>query len=125
MSQLEPMRRRVAYQLKRWSEGSVQLLRDPDSQAGQPIHANDTDEVYDLDAVIRGGGQFYEGTEAVAYDLVIVASPNAVRHSDGQKVSVNPTMRDRVKVNGWVRTIKRVEPVPADSPAKYRIFVGA
>jgi hypothetical protein len=122
-------RRRVARIIKRWKTGDVTLTRTrraaPEGdQPGTPGEATLVD-VYTLDARVNGvAAEYLDGTETLATDLMVIASPDATLN--GAVVYLEPRTADILQINGEDKVIKRIEAVPASGPAaRFHIFVAS
>lgn len=95
---------------------------DPPWQPGAP-----TTTAIEFDGFVRNvAAELIDGTNIVASDLMVVASPRATRVSDGASIDLAPQMTDTIDIGGSTKTIKRILPAPgAGSAAIYRIIVGS
>lgn len=120
--------------LGEFGQGTVTLTRSTPG-AVDPEHPEIfpevTTETYELDAVVRGVSQKHiDGTAIVAGDLVATCSPLA-RHTlsdgeaaDGAVVDISPEMTDTIAIDGAVKTVKKISPIPAaGTPAVFMIFI--
>jgi hypothetical protein len=120
--------------LKEFKQGFVTLTRstpgavDPSAPWVIPVA---TTETYELDAVVRGvSAKYVDGTTIVASDLMATCSPKAVHTltngaaADGAIVDLEPLMTDAISIDGAVRTVKKITPIPAAGPVvSFLIFV--
>ncbi len=131
-----PKRRRVALQLKRWNTGAVTLTRATRSAPEETTPwtpGEATLDVYALNARVNGvAADSIDGTEILATDLLVIASPVAVHTlTDGDPagdavVSIEPRMTDTLQIDGVDKVIKRIDAVPAaGAAARFHIFVAS
>lgn len=129
-------RGRVAATLSRMNAGIVTLTRTTSaaSEEATPwIPGEPTVDVYALDARVDGVlADYIDGTEIVAADEMVIASPKA-RHTlhdgevaDGAVADLEPRMSDTLQVDGKERAVKAIKPIPASGPAAmFHIVIAA
>lgn len=109
-------------------QGTVTLTRTttatPD-EATPWIPGTPSTAVYTLQARVDGvAADHVDGTTILATDLMVIASPKATLN--GATVDLVPLISDALTIDGAVKTIKRIDPVPAAGPAaRFNIFVGS
>lgn len=121
-------RERTVRALAAWTAGTVTLTRtttgtpDPSTpwSPGAPSTA-----VYTLQARVDGvAADRVDGTTILATDLMVIASPRATLA--GVAVDLVPQISDTLSIDGAVKTIKKIEAVPAAGAAvRYHLFVGS
>lgn len=124
------LRELVAGTVATWKTGTVTLTRTTRAPADPETPSTPgaaTTEVYELDAVVKGvSEQYINETTILATDLMVVASPQARRASDGVVVQIDPQMSDVLTIDGAAKVIKAIKPSPAaGDPAVFRIFVAS
>lgn len=114
--------------LGEFKQGTILLIRS--SEAAADVNTpwtpgTTTNASYVLDAVAEGVKQrFIDGTLVNASERKITCSP--VAKLDGVSVTITPTTKDVISIDGQRHEIKRVDQIPAAGiPVIFEIFVAA
>lgn len=104
--------------LERFKQGTITLTRTTHAAAANPWEQGSaTTTVYTLRATAKGVSQKYiDGTIIVASDLQLTVSPVAL-DTDGAEATIAPASDDLITIDGSVKAIKRIIPVPAAGTA--------